>query len=218
MRRVVVFDLDDTLYQEVDYVESAFKEIAESVGHPDLFSQMMQWFKEGKNVFIELNRLLKVDTPINDYLKVYRSHKPNITLSSGVKTVLETLLTNNCILGIISDGRSISQMNKIESLQLMDFFDVSNIVISELFGSEKPSVSNYLFFEQKYPDSVYFYVGDNPEKDFYAPNCLKWHTIMLKDRGCNIHKRSEKSGSYAAHYIIQDIKELLGIVFNNGSE
>jgi putative hydrolase of the HAD superfamily len=218
MRRVVVFDLDDTLYQEIDYVESAFKEIAERIGHLDLCHQMMDWFKAGRNVFVELNGYLGVDTPIQDYLEIYRLHKPSINLSQEVKTVLEILKTNNCVLGIITDGRRISQMNKIESLNLLEYFDISNIVISEVFGSEKPSMLNYLFFEQKYPGSDYFYVGDNPDKDFYAPNCLEWHTIMLKDHGNNIHKMSEKEGLYTAHYLIQDISELLGIVFKHGSE
>ena len=43
-KKVVCFDLDDTLYKEIDYVQSAFNEIAAFVGHSELLSKMLQWY------------------------------------------------------------------------------------------------------------------------------------------------------------------------------
>ena len=53
---VVCFDLDDTLYKEIDFVESAYREIAETVGHPEAVSLMLDWYHQGENVFLKLNQ------------------------------------------------------------------------------------------------------------------------------------------------------------------
>ena len=60
--RVVVFDLDDTLYKEWDYLQSAYREIAAVVeshlGVPDNVSdQMVRWWKKGDNVFRQLEEV-----------------------------------------------------------------------------------------------------------------------------------------------------------------
>ena len=41
---VICFDLDDTLYKEIDYLKSAYKEIAVWVGHPEAAEQMLDWY------------------------------------------------------------------------------------------------------------------------------------------------------------------------------
>ncbi|OPZ90547.1 MAG: hypothetical protein BWY75_00693 [bacterium ADurb.Bin425] len=63
-KKVVCFDLDDTLYKEIDYLISAYYEIAAFVGHPELVPQMVKWYREGESVFHKLNQLLCIDTPI----------------------------------------------------------------------------------------------------------------------------------------------------------
>lgn len=55
MDKVVVFDLDDTLYKEIDYLRSAYWEIAlwiESFfGKKDIFLFMLECYNQGKDVF-----------------------------------------------------------------------------------------------------------------------------------------------------------------------
>ena len=58
------------------------------------------------------------------------------------------------------------------------------------YDSEKPALANYEYFMKRYTGcSDFTYVGDNPDKDFIAPNILGWKTICLKDYGRNIHKQ-----------------------------
>lgn len=90
-------------------------------------------------------------------------------------------------LGIISDGRSLQQRNKINALGLPQYFDGRNIIISEVFGHQKPDPAAYRFFMEAYPAEAYVYVGDNTKKDFLAPNRLGWETVCLLDDGTNIH-------------------------------
>ena len=201
--RVICFDLDDTLYKEIDYLKSAYMEIAEFAAGQctgcsesvnilaiKAYNRMLDAYREGLNAFEELNRFLGVELPISDYLYIYRHHKPKITLSEDVVRTLDALTDEGVRIGLITDGRSIQQRNKIEALALCRWIDEKDMVISEEFGSEKPALDNYEYFMKRYPECQDFtYVGDNPRKDFIAPNALGWITICLMDDGRNIHRQ-----------------------------
>ena len=92
--KVICFDLDDTLYKEIDYLKSAYREIIsyaltkhnyESDSYIELslrsYEGMISTFYEGGNAFQYLNQLLNLDLPIQEYLNIYRNHKPIISLS-----------------------------------------------------------------------------------------------------------------------------------------
>lgn len=208
-KKVICFDLDDTLYKEIDYLTSAYGEIAVSVGHPELVPQMVKWYREGENVFQKLNLLLCLDTPIEEYLKIYRNHIPTISLSDGVEDTLNELKQRGVILGLITDGRSVGQRNKIKALGLEKWFDDENIIISEEFGSEKTDEKNFRYYMEKYREHSFVYVGDNPKKDFIVPNRLGWQTVMLKDDGRNIHKQEVVQMENLPQMTIIGIEELL---------
>ena len=211
-KRVVCFDLDDTLYKEIDFVESGFRLIAESEKRPELLPKMMGWREQGEDVFFNLNKSIGKETLKSEYLKIYRYHKPQITLSIGVEEMFDELKFRNVTLGIITDGRSETQRNKIKALGLEKWFQDENIIISEEFGSEKTDERNFRYFTSKYPGSRYTYVGDNPNKDFLVPNRLGWKTIMLKDDGRNIHKQGAVPMEYLPQITINEFDELLDII------
>lgn len=187
---VICFDLDDTLYKEIDYLKSAYKEIAMTVGHPkEAAVRMLDWYYAKENAFEKLIETYGLSITITDCLKIYRNHFPEISLDAGAKEFLVELKDNGAKLGLISDGRSITQRNKIKALGLEGLFDIE--IISEEFGSEKPSLKNYQAVMDKFPERQRFiYVGDNPAKDFIAPNQLGWNSICLLDDGKNIHKQN----------------------------
>ena len=201
--RLICFDLDDTLYKEIDYLKSAYREIAKyAAGHchecsdtvPVLahkaYEVMLAAYHEGQNAFEELNMFLGLEQPISDYLYIYRNHKPKISLSEDVVQTLDALKAKGVRVGLITDGRSIQQRNKIEALGLSQWIDEKEMVISEELGSEKPALANYEYFMKRYPECHDLtYVADNLKKDFIAPNELGWQTICLKDDGRNIHRQ-----------------------------
>lgn len=201
--KIICFDLDDTLYKEIDYLKSAYREIAEyaagqCTGCSDsvyfltikAYNRMLDAYREGLNAFGELNKFLGLELPISDYLYIYRNHKPKIALSEDVVQTLDALKAQDVRIGLITDGRSAQQRNKIEALGLSRWIDEKDMVISEEFGSEKPALANYLYFMKRYPECHdYTYVADNLKKDFIAPNELGWQTISLKDDGRNIHRQ-----------------------------
>ena len=81
---VCCFDLDDTLYKEIDFLKSAYREIASSVGRADIAAQMVTWYDEGKNVFASLKEYLFKETHLATYLDIYRTYQTEIALSEGV--------------------------------------------------------------------------------------------------------------------------------------
>ncbi|RTY66252.1 HAD family hydrolase [Flavobacterium bomense] len=211
-KKAIVFDLDDTLIYEINFLNSAFREISKFID-PDnatsIYNYMVLCYKEGKNVFEEL--LLIYPLILKDeLLTIYRNHFPSIELNEGVIEVLNYCKEKSFFLGLISDGRSITQRNKLAAIGIISFFD--KIIISEEFGSEKPTLENYKnFFEIEAEE--YFYIADNPKKDFISPNRLGWSTVCLKDKGLNIHQQNfDLPPEYLPIKIINSLKELIGII------
>lgn len=191
--RVVVFDLDDTLYKEQDYLQSAYCEIAAVVesryGAPrNICDQMFRWWQKGDNVFQQLIDTYKLELTIDELLTIYRSHIPTIRFDDTIRNLLDRLHQHS-VLGIITDGRSMTQRHKVDALGLSAYIDEHDILISEETGYEKPSDKPFRWFMEYYPSRTYYYIGDNPAKDFEAPNRLGWTTICLLDDGSNIHRQ-----------------------------
>lgn len=180
-----IFDLDDTLVYEIDYLKSAYMEIALSLADEQLFYKMLKWYQEGIDVFAMLVEIYSISK--EKLLETYRLHFPTLILNNGVAEVFTQIKEEGHFLGLITDGRSITQRNKLKSLCIESLFD--KIIISEEFGTTKPNFRNYEFFVQK-GILEYFYIGDNVSKDFVTPNQLGWTTICLKDSGSNIHTQS----------------------------
>lgn len=203
-KKVVCFDLDDTLYKEIDFLKSGYRKVAELVGKRygidawTAYDQMMVWYQRGENAFANLNEKYGINNPIEDYLNVYRFHQPSLMLSQDVKEVLKALKESGCELGIITDGREITQKQKIEALGLEEWISPDLALINEDKKYFKPNhwsfdrmmLSCYEMFP--YSELVFYYVGDNTEKDFLAPNELGWTSICLLDDGRNIHKQDFK--------------------------
>lgn len=203
-----IFDLDDTLVYEIEYLKSAYKEIATSLGNENIFYQMLEWYQNGIDVFQKLSTLYSVSK--EGLLEQYRSHFPSISLTQEANIVLNQIKREGHYLGLISDGRSLTQRNKLKALGIEHFFD--KIVISEEVGATKPNLQNFKVFENDNVSS-YFYIGDNVNKDFITPNQLGWQSVCLIDKGQNIHKQNfDISKSYIPRIKIKCLKEILAFI------
>lgn len=190
-----IFDLDDTLYNELDYVKSGYKAISnylEPLVKEDLYYRLFEKYSHNQkeDIFQWI-----VDNYPNIVTKkklfgIYRNHIPCISLNSDSESFINTLKKRNIKMGIITDGRSITQRNKLKALKIDDYF--SEIIISEELGTKKPDRRNYEHFEYMYPCHKFYYFGDNLEKDFISPVQLGWSVFCLLDKGYNIHSQDVK--------------------------
>ena len=83
MNKVVVFDLDDTLYKEIDFLKSAYHAIATYVaGDVDsklVFDKMMTWYIQNENVFQQVISNFSQKEDVTHLLGIYRNHFPDIS-------------------------------------------------------------------------------------------------------------------------------------------
>lgn len=210
--KYIIFDLDDTLIYEIDFLKSAFKEIAERLDLSNqqiLCQKMVLMYEEGGNVFEFLTKTYTEFTK-DQLLLLYRNHFPIIKLNEGALEIINLCKVKGYKLGLITDGRSVTQRNKLKALGIEKLFD--KIVISEEFGSTKPDDRNFnVFIEDGI--SEYFYIADNPMKDFIIPNKYGWTSICLKNKGYNVHQQQfDKTKEFQPKICIETLKEVISLI------
>lgn len=219
MTKIIVFDLDDTLYYEVQFVESAFNYIncylnnRFNISIKNQIESMIDAKKFNLYDWIISNTEIKnEDFPLTLYLNLYRYHFPSIHLTNDTEQILKKLKALGCKLGIITDGRSITQRNKIKALGLEQLIDI--VFISEETGYSKPDRHNFQLIENYYSNSSDFtYIGDNTSKDFeYTHISDKWNSICLQDIGLNIHQQNLGSLKDKGVITIKNLKEIIKII------
>ena len=188
MIKAIIFDLDDTIYPEIEYVKSGFKAIGKAFKDESLAEKLFTLFQE--NPVDVYQRAGFSESECQKCIEIYRKHIPDLVLREDYANVFKKLRKDGIKLGIITDGRPEGQWNKIRALKLDDFMD-EIIVTDELGGIEyrKPNPKAYQIMKEKlgvkYNEMMY--IGDNPKKDFTAPK-------FLDMKFCYIHN---KSGLYA---------------------
>lgn len=179
----VVFDLDDTLYSEKEYVWSGFQEIAKHF--PDvsnLAEKLWAVFLNGDKAIDKVFDAEGLAQYKTDALKIYRFHTPNIHLYPGVAEMIQRIMQSGRQIGIITDGRPEGQRAKLLALKL-NFRHI--IITDELGGPEyrKPNRIAYVLMKEqmqiKYEHMVY--IGDNIHKDFIAPDSLGMNSIYFSN-------------------------------------
>ena len=215
--KVFVFDLEDTLYKEIEYLKSGYQAVADyltkTYGVRDVYQEIWNFYQSGvKDVFQKVldEHHLLIDKA--DLIDMYRSHKPRIQLDEGVRFVLEQL-RDRFQMAVITDGRTQTKRNIIEALGLSDYIGWSDIYISEEVGHPKTEPYSFMQIMKKYPNCNYVYVGDNLQKDFVMPNLLGWDSFCLLDDGQHIHKQDfTLNDKYIPKHTIYNLKELLNYV------
>ena len=174
--KLIVFDIDDTLYNEIDYVKSGYKKVSEYIenkyNQKNIYDELINLFnKSSKLVFNRLLDKLSInytDCDIKYLVDLYQNHKPNIVLSQEVINTLNEL-KKEYKLAIVSDGNYNTQYLKCQALKLDKYFD--EIILTSKYGKDyyKPSRKSFDLLSSKYGIdlSEMYYVADNPNKDFY---------------------------------------------------
>jgi putative hydrolase of the HAD superfamily len=189
----VVFDLDDTLYMERDYVRSGFDAVdtwcLERMGMRGIKTRAQSLFDQGRRGDIFDAVLTKQGFShdpgkVAAMVQVYREHAPVIELLPDAAECLKRLL-GRVHMGLLTDGNSATQWAKIDALSLRDCFDA--IAVTGDWGAEffKPHLRGYVYMEARFQACCdrYVYVADNPAKDFSAPHALGWNAVRVRRPG-----------------------------------
>lgn len=220
MITTVVFDLDDTLFDEIDYCRSGFNAVAQSLSNlvdvlspEEIFNSLWKQFTAGNcqktfNVALDDLGLSYDDQLIGKLIETYRSHKPEIKLPSDSAEVLRQL-SEKYTLALLTDGFLPAQQLKVQALKIENYFKC--IIYTEQLGRQywKPSPAGFEKLMQALnakPQDI-AYVADNAEKDFIAPNKLGFLTIQIT-RPNHIHTLTSDAPNASAKHIICEITQL----------
>jgi len=208
---IFVFDLDDTLYREIDYCYSGFyyiSNVIKDIYGIDTFKKLIDFFKASeKDIFGKICREFGLPIEVKESLIwTYRTHLPTIKLLPHTLDILKEVEVKSTAICILSDGRSLTQRLKMSALGIGHI----RSYISEEYGETKPGLKRYKLIQDFYPGKKYVYIADNPSKDFIAPNILGWMSIGVKGGDWNIHPQniSETNMESQPSIWINNIKEL----------
>ena len=86
-----------------------------------------------------------------ELLSKYRKHVPQISMNNATIEVLNGLKDSGVKIALITDGRSLTQRNKIRALGLDQYAEPENVIISEECGAEKTSPKPFEIINKKFP-------------------------------------------------------------------
>lgn len=215
---IFVFDLDDTLYNELTYVESGFWAVAQHMGNmfkisaEEAHAMML-------NILNKQGRGKVFDTVLQQYgiysskntmlcLSVYRTHIPHIALWEEANNCLNILKHKPKYL--VTDGNKIVQHKKVMALGLYE--RVNKVFITHRYGIRHAKPSPYCFHliakqEKTSPNNI-VYIADNPKKDFVGIKPLGFHTVRVltgQYKGIIVEKSAD------AEYTVSNLHEAIGL-------
>jgi len=224
MITTVAFDLDDTLYDEVEYCRSGFAAVGRFLANsPDMprlkdkagqiFDTLWRQFTAGNhtktfNAGLDQLGIGYDEKLIAKLVEVYRNHSPKITLPEDSGDALNRL-SGRYTLALLTDGFLPAQKLKVKSLGIERYFKC--IIYTEELGRSfwKPSPAGFeklMGTLNTKPENM-AYVADNAVKDFIAPNKFGFSTIQIV-RPAGIHTEPAPNADAEAKYVIRRLTEL----------
>lgn len=210
--RVIVFDLDDTLYLERDYVASGLLAVGkwaeQQIGLSDLADAMIALFRAGRRGQIFDTALAAAGVApspelVTRMVNVYRQHLPRINLAEDAARFLSRPREGTGF-AIITDGYLVSQKKKIRALRVFER-GIRLVICTDRWGRDhwKPSPRAFEHVEAHFglPPGAFTYVADNPLKDFIAPKRAGWTTVQIS-RESRIAGTEVEPSRFADHQIV----------------
>ena len=212
---VLIFDLDDTLYEEITYVNSGFHAVARWLETEFGWKAESSWRQmtevlaaEGRGrVFDRLlerygrsNRML-----VEACVRTYRHHRPRIRLAPPAAALLPQLA--RMPLYLVTDGHKIAQAQKVAALGLLCRF--RKVYLTHRYGllHAKPSTRCFerIRARERCRWDEIVHIGDNPAKDFVNLNPLGVRTVRVLT---GVHKDVAALPGYEALCRIPDLSRL----------
>lgn len=202
-RIAVFFDVDDTLldnyaafkctlnkyFPDVNFAdEHALKRLYHEFRYQsELIYQLHQTGQSMKGqsddrwswVIESLNQQQPVKlTDLDDYYHLCQSKQ---VLSSEMMILLNVLKRNGILCGVLTNGFTKQQQEKLDQLELSRFIDPKWQFISEALGDAKPNVSCFEKVAKQLPKGIttIYYLGDSYRNDIAPAQLANWQPIWL---------------------------------------
>ncbi|SDK91122.1 HAD family hydrolase [Aliiruegeria lutimaris] len=210
---MLVFDLDDTLYLEREFVLSGYRYldgwVAARTGTAGFGDACIDLFGAGerRRVFDRACERLEMEPRpelIAELVAAYRGHPPEIALAEDAGRYLAARAGP---FGLITDGPEHMQRAKIAALKLERWIAHIRPTGAWPAGFSKPHPRAFEEMDKLCSPGPMVYVADNPAKDFVTPRARGWITVQIRRPGA-IHSPVPPDDRHAAHAECQSFDEL----------
>ncbi|MBC1249820.1 HAD family hydrolase [Listeria welshimeri] len=227
----LIFDIDDTVYDQLKPFEEAFKTVFEKADHLKIENLYIKSRFYSDEVYHRVVRgempkaemhIYRITQALNDFdyqitkkeaeafQRAYEQNQRKIELSSGIKEILTWAKKNDITMGIITNGPKEHQQHKINDLQINDYIPADHTFISGGVGIEKPDKKIFELVEKQIgincPET--YYIGDSFENDVIGSKSAGWNAIWLNRR----QHIQPKNAAYQPDYCIKNEQELAALL------
>lgn len=203
--KAVLFDVDDTLYDQVVPFEQAYKAVfgnTYDISCQALFTASRKYsdmvFEKSQNHEISMDEMYiyRISLAFRDFgisitekqalefQELYGSSQKQISLTNPVKNLLRLLKKSDIRLGIITNGPSDHQRAKVKSLHLNYWIKSEAVFISGDYDFSKPDIRMFERAEMTlgFEKNELWYVGDSYANDVIGAKQAGWHCIWFNRR------------------------------------
>ncbi|MHC4339711.1 MAG: TIGR02253 family HAD-type hydrolase [Planctomycetota bacterium] len=227
--RAVLFDIDDTLFPTSVFAERARRSAVEAMVAAGLDVEVEEAYSELEEVVLEftsnydrhfdqlilrlgdrLEKGVHRAIVIASGVQAYHATKRHLDPFPDVARALEELKTTELVRGVVSNGLTVKQAEKLVRLGLSNAFSPDAIFISEDIGAAKPHprifvvACEHLGIE---PGEA-MYVGDSPVKDVDAAHEAGLITCLRRGDG----KYADQVGRHPPSHVVEDFDRLVQIL------
>lgn len=226
----IFFDVDDTLFSTSEFAEKARYASCMAMHRAGLKLEPQVLMDELREVVSEFSS--NYDHHFDQLLRRipkrhYKGVNPAIIMAAAVIAyhdtkmrelvpyadairLLQDLAGLDMVRGIISNGLTIKQAEKLLRLGVYPYLTPTAIYISEQIGINKPNVKLYrrACSDLNLKPSRCVYVGDHPTRDIDPANALGMITVRLRSGG----KHDGVSGATGARHEVRDYEQLRRIL------
>ncbi|MDD3745123.1 MAG: HAD family hydrolase [Anaerostipes sp.] len=210
----LIFDVDDTLYDLMQPFERVFTEcgyhqkadcmdvfLASRRIGDEMYDEMEQGRMDSDRYFIlRTQKALETagihisDDEAMDFKKKYRDYQKEISMTDTMKEILDISKEKGWKLGIISNGMTIGQWEKIKTIGVLRWISKDMVIVSGDIKIAKPDIRIYEKAQEKFhispEDTVY--VGDTYKNDIVGAGEAGWKTIWMNKRNYKIPEGGRK--------------------------
>jgi putative hydrolase of the HAD superfamily len=227
--RAVLFDIDDTLYDTSAFAASARRRAVEAMVHAGLqvpveeaYAELMEVVREfssnyGRHYDTLLQRLKPRLRPgvhpgivIASGVCAYHAAKEHLKAFPDALRCLDALSRTSLLRGVVTNGLTVKQAEKLVRLGLENAFSPGAIFVSEELGVAKPHPRIFLTACERLGVAAgeALYVGDDPVRDVDPAHEAGLLTCLRRGGGSH----AEARGVHAADVVVDTLDDLPAIL------
>lgn len=227
-----IFDVDDTLYDQLAPFKQAFSEcFSFRINNRGIIEEMFKYSRKINDSLMEntqngkmsvwekrIFRTTKTFEHFNYTLnrdeafffeKSYADFQQKIELEKSIRSILDYCTKKGYFLGVITNGPGEKQRNKMRLLGLDQWIAEENWIISGEVNALKPNPKIFKVAEERLglaPETSY-YIGDSFINDVVGAKKVGWNSIYLNRRSHNF-----EYGEIIPDYTLTESIELLDAI------